>query len=100
MDRFWKAIYSDGTVVTERETHWNNVEVDRIVSLSIVHDGHEHSLPPGMGGWIQAKTATVEVGGNPEIQSRYVGFMSQNSQIVLRVMENTGDCVMEFKETV
>lgn len=101
MERGWKAIYDDGTVVTEEEMHWEKVDHDRIAILSIVRDGREYTLPPlregWVGGWIQAKTATAVMGEKPKIQSRYVGFEHGNSQIILRVMEETGDCFVEVR---
>jgi len=97
MDRGWKAIYDDGTVVTEEQIHWEEVEQDRVETLSIIRDGREYFLPPNRKGWLQAKTATAVVGSKPEIQSRYVGFEHGNSQIILRVMEDTGDCLVEVR---
>jgi len=95
MFRGWQAIYDDGTVVTEEKTHWSEVDINRIVSLSLIRDGRKYALPAGHRGWVQAKTATVVVGSSPEIQSRYVGFEEGNSQVILRVMEDTGDCIIE-----
>ena len=97
MERGWSAINSDGTTVTEEEANWNEVDHERIQSLSIVRDGRYYVLPSGQKGWIQAKTATAVVGSSPEIQSRYVGFEVENSQVILRVMEDTGSCIIEMR---
>lgn len=97
MNRGWKVVYADGTVVTEEQVHWNELDHDRIALLSIVRDGQEFTLPPNRTGWIQAKTATAIVGASPKIQSRYVGFEHGNSQIVLRVMEEDGACFLEVR---
>ena len=97
MERGWKAIYNDGTVVTEDDLHWEKVEYDRIAILSIVRDGQEYILPPRRKGWFQAKTATAGIGEKTRIQSRYVGFEHENSQIILRVMEEDGTCLMEVR---
>ena len=97
MDRGWKAVYRDGTVVTEEQMHWNDVKEDEVIMLSIVRAGREYGLPPLRTKWIQAKTATAVMGSKPEIQSRYVGFEHENSQIILRVMEDTGDCLVEVR---
>jgi len=97
MERGWKAVYNNGRIVTEDEMQWTEVDMRRIVVLSIVRDGREYALPPNCTGWIQAKTATAVVGADSRIQSRYVGFEHGNSQIILRVMEDTGDCLVEVR---
>ena len=97
MKRGWKVLYTDGTVLTEDDTHWMKLDLERVSEVAIVRDGREYALPKGKTGWIQAKTASAAVGGKVEIESRYVGFEEGNSQIVLRVMEATGDCIVETR---
>lgn len=98
MERYWYAELEDGSVATEMDVKWFELDLSAVRTLGIRFDGRSYALPPGKREWLQAKTASVPMtGGNAIIESRYVGFREQDREYILRIRESDGFCSMEIR---
>jgi hypothetical protein len=93
----WKAKTKDGKEVSELNSSWVDVQ-DNISELIMVTNSHQViKLPKNMEKYIQAKTASAELGSNNvEIESRYIGFKMRNNIIRIRVNEKTNNISVEI----
>lgn len=93
----WKAITKDGKEISELDSSWTEVK-DNISELIMVTDSHQIiKLPKNMEKYIQAKTASAELGSkNVQIESRYLGFKVGNNIIKIRVDEKTQNISVEL----
>lgn len=93
----WKAKTKDGINTTENESKWSEIK-DNISQLMFITDnGQTIKLPPNMEQYIQAKTASAELGNNfVNIESRYIGFKLGNNIIKVRIDEKTDNISVEI----
>ena len=95
MTTYWFAKKKDGTTVTELTHRWSEVK-DDVVSLCLNLGDSEIYLPENMEKYIEAKTASVGLGGGePRIESRYIGFKLGNNVVRVRVSEKNNDISVE-----
>lgn len=94
----WKAKTKDGKEVSELDSKWNDVEND-ISELILITNSHQTiKLPKNMEKYIQAKTASAELGSNNvKIESRYIGFKLGNNIIKIRADEKTNNISVEIE---
>jgi len=93
----WKARLKDGTEVSELDSNWTDVENDVIDLLFITNDNQIIKLPKNMSKYIQAKTASAELGkNNIQIESRYIAFELGNNIVRIRVDEKTNNISIEI----
>lgn len=92
----WKAKTKDGKEVSELDSSWIEVQ-DDISELIMITNSHQTiKLPKNMDKYIQAKTASAEIGSNNiEIESRYIGFKIGNNIVRIRVDEKTQNISIE-----
>lgn len=95
---FWMAQMNDGTEIKEGDLPWKDVR-ENVVGLTFVLDsGQRISLPPNMPKYLQAKTASADIGtGDIEVESRYLGFEIGNNTVIIRINELTGNITIETK---
>jgi len=97
MERYWYAELEDGSVVTEMDVKWSELDLAAVRQLGLRFDGRSYLLPSGKRDWFQAKTASVSMaGGNAVVESRHVGFREQGREYILRISESDGFCAMEM----
>jgi hypothetical protein len=94
----WKARTKDGKEVSELDSSWLDVK-DNISELIMITDSHQIiKLPKNMEEYIQAKTASAELGSNNiEIESRYIAFKLGNNIVRIRVDEKTNNISVEIE---
>ena len=94
----WKARTKEGKEISELEHKWNDIEND-ISELILITNSHQTiKLPKNMEKYIQAKTASAELGtNNIEIESRYIGFKLGDNTIIIRVNEKSNNISVEVK---
>ena len=94
---FWKARTKDGKEVSELDgTKWIDVKDDVTELLMSTNDGRFIFLPKNMDKYIQAKTASAELGSNNvTIESRYIAFELGNNIVRIRVDEKTNNISVE-----
>ena len=94
----WIAMVKGKEVPIEEynmKTSWEDIK-DNVNSLSFDNNGQLISLPSGMDEYIQAKTASAELGSDDiEIESRYIGFKLGNNTIRIRINEKTQNISVE-----
>lgn len=92
----WKAKTKDGKEVSEIDDKWTDVE-NSVTDLIMITDSHQIiQLPKNMEKYIQAKTASAELGSNDiQIESRYIGFKLGNNIVRIRVDEKTQNISVE-----
>ena len=92
----WKAKTKNGKEVSELDSQWNDIK-DDVVELIMITDSHKIiKLPKNMESYIQAKTASAELGSNNiQIESRYIGFKLGNNIVRVRVDEKTQNISIE-----
>ena len=92
----WKAKTKNNKEVSELDSSWTDIQ-DDIAELIMVTDSHQIiKLPKNMEKYIQAKTASAELGTNVvEIESRYIGFKLGNNIVRIRVDEKTKNISVE-----
>jgi len=92
----WKAKTKDGKEVSEIDSSWVDNE-DNITDLIMITDSHQIiQLPKNMEKYVQAKTASAELGSNDiQIESRYIGFKLGNNTVRIRVNEKTQNISIE-----
>ena len=97
MDRYWEATLDDGSVAVEGSCKWSDIE-GRVVNLCLHIEGRTYHLPQvNDASYFQAKTVSVGfTGGNPVIDSRYIGFRHSNQEYCFRVNENSLHCQLEI----
>ena len=92
----WNAILKDGKKVSEDNTNWNDIK-NNISSLELDNNGQKITLPKGAEGYLQGKTASGNMStGECKIESRYIGFLSRNSIIKIRIEENSNNITLEI----
>ena len=93
----WKARLKDGKEISELDSSWTDVQ-DDVSELIMVTDSHQViKLPKNMEKYIQAKTASAELGSNNiQIESRYLGFKIGNNTVIIRVDEKTQNISVEI----
>jgi len=94
----WKATtkngdrYSEGGIDT-----WDDIKND-VNKLEFNNNGQIISLPSGMEEYIQAKTASANLGSKTiQIESRYIGFKLGNNIVRIRVDEKTNNISVEVE---
>jgi len=94
----WKARTKDGKEISELDCKWADVK-DDISELILITNSHKIiKLPKNMEKYIQAKTASAELGSNNiEIESRYIGFEIGNNIVRIRVDEKTNNISVEVE---
>lgn len=96
---FWKAKTKDGKEMSELDgTKWVDIQDDVVELGMATNDGRFIFLPKNMEKYIQAKTASAELGGknNVTIESRYIAFKLGNNTIRIRVNEKTNNISVEI----
>jgi len=94
----WKGRTKDGKEVSELDDKWIDVENDIAELLFITNDNQTITLPKNMEGYIQAKTASADIGqNNVQIESRYIGFKIGNNIVRIRVDEKTNNISVEVE---
>jgi len=93
---FWKAQTKDGQQVSENDCNWSDVK-DNISQLGLVTNGGKIiKLPQNMDKYIQAKTASADLGTKfVQVESRYIGFSLGNNIVRIRVDEKTDNISVE-----
>ena len=101
MQPFWKATLKDGTEVSELDgTKWMDIENDVIELGMNTVNGEWIFLPKNMEKYIQAKTASADLGSNNiTIESRYIAFQLGNNIVRIRASELTGNIIVEVDQT-
>jgi len=94
----WKARTKDGKEISELDSSWADVQ-DEISELIMITNSHQTiKLPKNMNKYIQAKTASAELGSNNiQIESRYLGFELGNNTVIIRVDEKTQNISVEIQ---
>jgi len=94
----WKAKLKDGKEISELDSSWTDVQ-DDVTELIMVTDSHQViKLPKNMEKYIQAKTASAELGSNNiQIESRYIGWKLRNNTVIIRVDEKTQNISVEIQ---
>jgi len=95
----WKIITKDGKELKESDGHeWLAVK-DNIKNLSLINsEGHIVSLPENLDNYIQAKTASADIGGNNiQIESRYIGTKIGSNTILIRINEKNNNINIEIE---
>lgn len=94
----WKAKKKDGKEVSELNSSWVDIQ-DDISDLIMITDSNQIiKLPRNMEGYVQAKTASAELGAkNIQIESRYIGFKLGSNIIRIRVDEKTKNISVEVE---
>ena len=94
----WKVRTKNGEERSELNATWGEVKDDISEMIFITNDNKTIKLPKNMEEYIQATTASVEIGtNNVEIESRYVGFSQNGIQVIIRVDEKTNNISVETK---
>ena len=98
---FWKAKTKDGQECSELDgTKWVKIEKDVVELGMSTNDGRFIFLPKNMKKYIQAKTASANLGqgeNNIQIESRYIGFSLGNNIVRIRVDEKTNNISVEIE---
>ena len=95
----WFCVYDDGTEIIEEKKNWQDVDVARIVLLGVVRNGVVYQLPPGKRNYFQTKSASAIIGQSEvRIESRNIGFIDGKIEFKMKVVESTGDCVMDTRK--
>jgi len=100
MNRYWRGRTKNGKFVSEAHgAQWHEIETD-LEALELVTEERVIKLPDAME-YVQAKTASADLGSSDvTIESRYIGFFINNdSKIIVRVDEKTGDVGIEIEST-
>lgn len=94
----WKAKLKDGQEVSEINTKWSDISQNVTELLLVTKNNQIITLPRNMSEYIQAKTASAEMGSNNvQIESRYVGFKLGNNTVRIRVNEKTNNISIEVE---
>jgi hypothetical protein len=93
MNRYWRGTTKNGDFVTEEQgSIWDS---QKMKSLELITENTVIKLPDNME-YVQAKTASADLGsGKVSIESRYIGFYHNNSKIIVRIDEKTGNISIE-----
>jgi len=92
----WKAKTKDGKEVSELNTKWADVADNIVDLLLITNENQIITLPKNMEKYVQAKTASAELGTNKiQLDSRYIGFKLGNNIVKIRVDERTNNISIE-----
>jgi len=95
MTTYWYAKKKDGTTVTELTHRWSEVK-DDVISLGLNLGIQNILLPENMDEYVEAKTASVGMGGGEvQIESRYIGFRLGNSIVKVRASEDSKEISVE-----
>jgi len=91
---YWLGRQASGNHVSELHADWHDVK-DSLVELSIIVVDQVIALPKNQK-YIQGKTASADLGsGKVEVLSRYVGFVSGNNIVKVRVYEKSKNITIE-----
>jgi len=106
---YWTGKTKDGREVNENNSSWTDVKDElselgfviedvKVPKMGLVIGGQRIDLPKNMPEYIQAKTASADMNGNNvQIESRYIGFCKDGTQIILRVNEESNDITVELQ---
>ena len=94
--KYWKAVLASGNTVVEsdRPNEWDMIQ-DQVIELEMFVDGRTISLPKIADKYIQGKSAVGNFYGQCEVISRYIGFVSRNTMVKVRVDEKTNNISIE-----
>ena len=91
----WFAILNDGNTVSEGGKPWEEIK-DDVVALGFAVDSYIHWLPSGMPEYMQATTACAVVGGEAEINSRWIGCATPDGTVMrMRFFESKPEMILE-----
>jgi len=94
----WKARTKDGKEVSELNSSWVDIQDDVTDLIMITNSNQIIKLPKNMETYIQATTASAELGTtNIQIESRYIGFKLGNNIVRIRVDEKTQNISVEVE---
>ena len=94
----WQGKLKDGKFVNEIHYAWSEVKEDIAQLEFLMNDNRVISLPKNMEKYIQAKSASADLGGNNiEIESRYIGFSLGNNIVKVRVNEKNKNISIEVE---
>lgn len=83
--------------IENQDVIWEDIKND-VVKLEFNNNGQIISLPTGMSEYIQAKTASADLGSKKvEIESRYLAFKLGNNIVRIRVDEKTNNISVEVE---
>jgi len=93
----WIIETKDGQIIKELESNgWDDIVPENIKKVQLDIDGQTISLPENMTEYIQAKTASADLGSNNiQIESRYIAFKLGNNIVRIRVDEKTNNISVE-----
>jgi len=91
----WIATYTDGRTIQEDEMEWQSLPKQGISRLSLRVNDREYHIDGPQQGWIQFKSAYIDMGGEHQISSRVIGYYDGPNKIYYRVDEFTGELKIE-----
>ena len=95
--KYWIAKTKDGKELSEADGAMWDESQNNIAKLEFNNDGQIISLPENMEAYIQAKTASADLGSKKvQIESRYIAFKLGNNIIKIRVDEKTNNISVEI----
>ena len=94
----WIIKTKDGTTIKESEgASWDDIDPKNIEEVLFDNNKQMINLPKNMPQYIQAKTASADLGSrNIQIESRYIGFKLGNNIVRIRVDEKTNNISVEI----
>jgi len=95
---FWKIRTKDGRELSELDgIKWKDIKDNISELIMSTNDGKFIFLPKNMPKYLQAKTASADLGGNGNvtIESRFIGFKYKDVTIVVRVNEKNNNITIE-----
>jgi len=95
----WIVETKNGNIYTETGSKsWDDIDQDDIKKVQFDNNGQIISLPENMEEYIQAKTASADLGSNNiQIESRYLAFKMGNNIVRIRVDEKTNNISIEVE---
>lgn len=100
----WFGILKNGLHVSEPNSpnstnlSWNNIK-KQLKSLSINNNNQIITLPSNLQ-YIQGKTASANLNGNVQIESRYIGFILGNNIVKIRINETNNNINIELSDLI
>ena len=88
----WFTLCKSGLLEFEGASEWDS---DNVIFLGLFSGKMIFLLPEGKKGYFQSKTASSSPGSGTNLESRNIGYREGNSEIVLRVSEDTNICSLE-----